>query len=142
MPLWLEATVYYSIVASCSERLKFPSRLFLWLVLGRLSKEDALNNPFGPGTYKGDNTDGIPMHVPEFKYLTEAQGDAENIDPADEITFGEEKQRERKRILEEEDARTTGSDGVLSNVGSAAGHPLLIQPRRRQSRHTKLGVEF
>jgi Ino eighty subunit 1 len=103
-----------------------------WYLQSNFTKEDALNNPFGPGTYKGDNTNGIPMHVPEFERLTEAQGDAENIDPPDEMAFGEEKQRERKRILEEEDAenkplkrvkRTTGGDEVLSDVESAVGHP-------------------
>jgi Ino eighty subunit 1 len=116
------------------------SRAFLWLMWWYLqsnfTKEDALNNPFGPGTYKGDNTEGIPMHVPEFEYLTEEQGDAENIDPADETAFGEEKQRERKRILEEEDAenkplkrvkRTAGGDEILSDAESTAGHPVQAQ---------------
>jgi hypothetical protein len=97
---------FFDLVTRCTISSKSRSRAFLWLMWWYLqsnfTKEDALNNPFGPGTYKGDNTDGVPMHVPEFEYLTEAQVDAENIDPPDEITFGEEKQRERKRILKED----------------------------------------
>jgi Ino eighty subunit 1 len=119
---------------------KSRSRAFLWLMWWYLqsnfTKEDALNNPFGPGAYKGDNTEGIPMQVPEFEHLTEKQGDAENIDPLDELAFGEEKQRERKRILEEEDAenkplkrvkRTAAGDEILSDVESTVGHPVQAQ---------------
>jgi Ino eighty subunit 1 len=126
---------FFDLVTRHTISSKSRSRAFLWLMWWYLqsnfTKEDALNNPFGPGTYKGDNTDGIPMHVPDFEYLTEAQGDAENDDPPDEIAFGEEKQRERKRILEEDDAenkplkrvkRTAGGDEVLSDVESAVGH--------------------
>jgi hypothetical protein len=44
--------------------------------------------------------------------LVGGTGDAENIDPPDEITFGEKKHRERKRILEEEELRTNRSKRV------------------------------
>jgi hypothetical protein len=44
--------------------------------------------------------------------LVGGTGDAENIDPPGEITFGEKKHRERKRILEEEELRTNRSKRV------------------------------
>ena len=132
---------FFDLVTRHTISSKSRSRAFLWLMWWYLesnfTKEDALNNPFEPGTYKGDNTEGIPMHVPEFEHLTEEEGDAENIDPPDEIAFGEEKQRERKRILEEEEAdnkplkrvkRTAGGEETLSDVESAGGYPVQTQP--------------
>ena len=131
---------FFDLVTRHTISSRSRSRAFLWLMWWYLqsnfAEEDALNNPFGPGTYKGDNTEGVPMHVPEFEYLTEEQGDAENIDPPDEIAFGEEKQRERKRILEEEEGdnkplkrvkRTAGGDETLSDVESTGGHPVQAQ---------------
>ena len=125
---------FFDLVTRHTISSKTRSRAFLWLMWWYLqsnfTKEDALENPFGAGTYKGDNTEAVPMHVPDFEHLTEEQGEAENIDPPDEIAFGEEKQRERKRILEEEEAdnkplkRVTkrgGADDVLSDVESAGG---------------------
>jgi hypothetical protein len=44
--------------------------------------------------------------------LVGGTGDAENNDPPDEITFGEKKHRERKRILKEEELRTNRSKRV------------------------------
>src|SRR5271170_390221 len=131
---------FFDLVTRHTISSKTRSRAFLWLMWWYLqsnfTKEDALNNPFGPGTYKEGVTEGVPQHVPQFEHLTEEQGDAENEDPPDEITFGEEKQRERKRILEEEEAdnkplkrvkRTAGGDEILSDVESSAGHPLPTQ---------------
>lgn len=82
------------------------SRAFLWLVWWYLESdftaEAALHNPFGAGQ-PGDNTDGLPIKVPTFEHLTEAQADAENVDTEEEIQYGELKRVERRRILEEDD---------------------------------------
>ena len=131
---------FFDLVTRGSISSKSRSRAFLWLMWWYLqsnfTKEDALNNPFGPGTYKGENTEGIPMHVPELEDLTEEQCNEENIDPPDELAFGEEKQRERKRILEEEEAdnkplkrvkRTAGGDEIISDGESTVSHTVHTQ---------------
>ncbi|PGG96568.1 ino eighty subunit 1 [Blastomyces parvus] len=97
---------FFDLVMRSSLSSKSRARAFLWLMWYYLesdfSTHDALNNPFGAGLV-GEGTDGLPLKVPAFEPLTEAEADAENVDTAEEIQYGEEKQRERKRILEEDD---------------------------------------
>jgi Ino eighty subunit 1 len=70
----------------------------MWYYLeSDFSREAALTSPFGPGLV-GEGTGGMPLKVPAFEHLTEDQADAENIDTPEEIAYGEEKQRERKRM--------------------------------------------
>lgn len=79
---------------------------FLWLMWWYLesdfSKEAALNNPFGPGEYREgadpDDPDAIPLLVPKFEHITEEEGDAENVDPQEELDFGEKMKKERERL--------------------------------------------
>ncbi|EXJ79383.1 hypothetical protein A1O3_08885 [Capronia epimyces CBS 606.96] len=83
------------------------ARAFLWLMWWYLesdfTKEDALRNPYGPGEYKEDESpddpDTIPQLVPKLINITEEEGDAENADPPEEITFAEKMTKERKRIM-------------------------------------------
>ena len=67
-----------------------------WYLESSFTKEHALANPFGPGRI-GEKKEGLPITVPAFDHLTEDQGNAENVDTPDEIRYGEEKQKERKR---------------------------------------------
>lgn len=82
------------------------ARAFLWLAWWYLESdftaEAALRNPFGQGQ-PGDNTEGLPIKVPQFEHLTETQADAENVDTEEEIQYGELKRAERRRILEEDE---------------------------------------
>ena len=86
---------------------KSRARAFLWLIWFYLesdfSAEDALNNPFGPGQTPAGEPDGLPFKVPGFDHLTEAQGDAENVDTQEEKEYGEMKRQERIRILQEDE---------------------------------------
>ena len=85
------------------------ARAFLWLMWWYLesnfTKEDALRNPYGPGQYKEnenpDDPDTIPQLVPQLETITEEEGDAENVDPPEEIAFAEKMTQERKRIMAE-----------------------------------------
>lgn len=93
---------FFDLVMRSSLSSRSRARAFLWLMWYYLESDfsvhDALNNPFGPGLV-GEGTDGLPLKVPAFEPLTEAEADAENVDTAEEIQFGEEKQRERKRMI-------------------------------------------
>ncbi|EXJ59361.1 uncharacterized protein A1O5_12242 [Cladophialophora psammophila CBS 110553] len=83
------------------------ARAFLWLMWWYLesnfTKEDALRNPYGPGEYREDDDpddpDTIPQLVPKLTTITEAEGDAENVDPPEEIAFAEKMTQERRRIM-------------------------------------------
>lgn len=78
------------------------ARAFLWLMWWYLESdftaEDALNNPFGPGSV-GEGSGGLPIKVPEFDTLTEEEVEAENLDPEEERVFGEAKTLERKSMF-------------------------------------------
>lgn len=91
---------FFDLVMRATLTSKSRAQAFLWLMWHYLesdfSEAAALNNPFGAGVV-GEGTDGLPLKVPHLGDLTEAQADAENVDTPDEIRFGEEKQRERKR---------------------------------------------
>ncbi|KAH0842618.1 hypothetical protein AYO21_08022 [Fonsecaea monophora] len=83
------------------------ARAFLWLMWWYLesnfTKEDALRNPYGPGEYREDedpnDPDIVPQLVPKLTTITEAEGDAENIDPPEEVAFAEKMTQERRRIM-------------------------------------------
>lgn len=85
------------------------ARAFLWLMWWYLesnfTKDDGLNNPFGPGSYREDedphDPDTVPQLVPHLVNITPEEGDAENEDPEEEIKFAEKMTKERKRIMEE-----------------------------------------
>ncbi|KAL1958742.1 hypothetical protein VTO42DRAFT_3861 [Malbranchea cinnamomea] len=97
---------FFDLVMGATLSSRSRARAFLWLMWYYLesdfSKEAALANPFGPGLV-GEGTDGLPLKVPELEILTEEEADAENVDTPEEIQFGEEKQKERKRILVDDD---------------------------------------
>ena len=108
---------------------KSRAKSFLWLIWWYLesdfSEKDALNNPFGPGQ-SGDEPDGMPIKVPAFEHLTEEQADAENVDTETEISWGEMKKDERRRILEEDE--TVGpplKKAKKSEYPVSQLHPLL-----------------
>lgn len=79
---------------------------FLWLMWWYLesdfTKEAALANPFGPGQFGpvGDTAPSdMPIKCPPFDFLTPEQEALENVDTAEEKTFGEVKRKERAAIL-------------------------------------------
>lgn len=110
------------------------ARAFLWLMWWYLessfTKEDALNNPFGPGEYREDEDptkdDVIPLLVPKLVHITAEEGDAENVDTEDEIAFADKMTQERKRIMAE-----LANDTSLSLAESGnAGHKAVNRLKR------------
>lgn len=89
---------FFDLVMRGNLSSKSRATAFLWLLWWYLesnfSKDDALQNPFGPG-HDGENTAGLPIKVPPFEVLTEEQAMRENIDTEEERVFGEMKRRER-----------------------------------------------
>jgi Ino eighty subunit 1 len=79
---------------------------FLWLMWFYLesdfTEEGADENPFGPGV--DYDLDVRNQGVPEFEILTKEQQELENVDTPEEKNFGNAKMRERKRIIEADQA--------------------------------------
>ena len=84
---------------------KSRAQAFLWIMWWYLeaqwSKQNALNNPFGPGTWDpaDDRTRCFPAIVP-MEYITEEEAEKENVDTPEEIEFAEAMTKQRKEILE------------------------------------------
>lgn len=74
-----------------------------WYLESNFTKEDALNNPYGPGQYGAAEdaaTNEMPIKCPAFEFLTPEQEALENVDTQDEKDFGEKKRKERILILQ------------------------------------------
>ena len=76
--------------------------LMWWYLESHFTKEDALNNPYGPGQYStlpdgspDPATDGLPVKLPAFESLTDSQAALENVDTKEEEEYGEMKRQER-----------------------------------------------
>jgi hypothetical protein len=91
---------FFDLVMRATLSSRSRAKAFLWMMWWYLesnfTREAALSNPFGAGL-DGEGTGGLPIKVPAFESLTEAQADEENTDTPDEIRYGEEKRVERKR---------------------------------------------
>lgn len=131
---------FFDLVMRSTLSSRSRARAFLWLMWWYLesdfTREDALNNPFGAGL-DGEGTGGLPIKVPAFESLTEEQAEEENRDTAEELKYGDEKQRERKRILEEDEPlpritkRVKKQDSAFDDeAGSANSTPLHPSARR------------
>ena len=101
---------FFDLFVRSSVSSESRARAFLWLMWWYLesgfTKEDALNNPFGPGTYPDgvseQNAEALPTKVPELEFLSEEDGDAENVDTEDERRFADKMREERRKILLED----------------------------------------
>lgn len=113
--------------------LSSPSRgqAFLWLMWAfietDLSPEQLKNNPFGPGQEDG-------TRVPEFVVLTPEQLMQENVDPEEEIEFGNNMTRERKIYIDSSQQfpfinSTTSNPPVASGAGPKPKRSSGITPR-------------
>lgn len=91
---------FFDLVMRSTLSSRSRAKAFLWLMWFYLESdftdEAALNNPFGAGLV-GEGSEGRPLKVPEFQDLTDEEADAENIDTSEELQFGDEKLKERKR---------------------------------------------
>ena len=92
---------FFDLVVRSALSSRSRANAFLWLMWWYLesdfSKNDALNNPFGPGEVMADEdaVDAMSAMLPPFEYLTEEQAALENVDTEEEREFGELKRRER-----------------------------------------------
>jgi Ino eighty subunit 1 len=79
---------------------------FLWLMWHYLesdfTEEGAKENPFGEGV--DYNQDVSNQGIPRFRNLTDEEEQAENVDTTEEIEYGHTKMKERKRIIEADQA--------------------------------------
>jgi Ino eighty subunit 1 len=89
------------------------ARAFLWLMWFYLesdfTEEGADENPFGPGV--DYDVDVRNQGVPRFEYLTKEQQELENVDTVEEKDYGYAKMRERKRIIEADQAAFQAEHG-------------------------------
>ena len=110
------------------------ARAFLWLMWWYLesnfTKKDALSNPYGPGEYKDyedpNDPDTVPQLVPKLMTITEEEGDAENVDPPEEVAFAEKMTLERKRIM----AETANEPPLVMADPGNPGHKTLKRLKR------------
>ncbi|KAI1936485.1 hypothetical protein LOZ57_006762 [Ophidiomyces ophidiicola] len=97
---------FFDLVMRPTLSSKSRANAFLWLMWYYLESDFSgpltSENPFGAGIV-GEGSEGLPLKVPDMEQLTDLEAEAENIDTLEEIRYGEEKQRERKRILEDDD---------------------------------------
>ncbi|RDL41326.1 Uncharacterized protein BP5553_01305 [Venustampulla echinocandica] len=89
------------------------ARAFLWLMWFYLesdfTEEGAEENPFGAGVDYGVQVRN--QGVPELEMLTEEQEAQENVDTQEELDYGHAKMRERKRIIEADQAAFQAEQG-------------------------------
>lgn len=90
---------FFDLVMKPTLSSKSRANAFLWLLWWYLESDFSLKacreNPFGPGQ-ETEGADGkISIKVPNLETLTEEEATAENIDPDDELEYGEAKRRER-----------------------------------------------
>jgi len=89
------------------------ARAFLWLMWFYLesdfTEEGADENPFGPGV--DYDVDVRNQGVPRFDNMTKEQQELENVDTQEEIDYGYAKMRERKRIIEADQAAFQAEHG-------------------------------
>ena len=110
---------------------------FLWLMWFYLesdfTEEGVDKNPFGLGV--NYDLDVRNQGVPEFEYLTKEQQDLENVDTPEVFIFGNTKMRERKRIIEADQAIAQAEHRLLKR-----GHkPKLHVNPVDDGPHTPLG---
>lgn len=104
---------FYDLLMRTNLSSKSRATAFLWLMWFYLesdfTEEGAEENPFGPGV--DYDVDVRNQGVPRFDYLTEEQQALENIDTPEEVEYGHSKMRERKRIIEADQAAFQAEHG-------------------------------
>jgi Ino eighty subunit 1 len=104
---------FYDLIMRTSLSSKSRADAFLWLMWHYLesdfTEEGAAENPFGPGVEYNPALKN--QGIPKFVHLTSEQEEAENIDTQEEIDYGHAKMRERKRIIEADQAAFQAEHG-------------------------------
>lgn len=104
---------FYDVLMAEEVASRSRATAFLWLMWFYLesdfTEEGADENPFGPGV--DYETDVRNQGVPRYEYLTPEEQAEENVDTPDEYEYGTSKQRERKRIIEADQANFQAEHG-------------------------------
>jgi Ino eighty subunit 1 len=97
---------FYDLIMRTSLTSKSRATAFLWLMWFYLesdfTEEGADENPFGPGVVyvRALRNQGVPLLVE----MTPADEPLENVDTKEELDYGHSKMKERKRIIEADQA--------------------------------------
>jgi Ino eighty subunit 1 len=104
---------FYDLIMRTSLSSHSRARAFLWLMWFYLesdfTEEGAEENPFGPGV--DYDVDVRNQGVPRFQQISKEQEEQENVDTQEEIDYGHAKMRERKRIIEADQAAFQAEHG-------------------------------
>jgi Ino eighty subunit 1 len=104
---------FYDLIMQTNISSETRARAFLWLMWFYLesdfTEEGADENPFGAGV--DYDVDVRNQGVPRFVLLTPEQEELENIDTQEEKDYGQAKMRERKRIIEADQAAFQAEQG-------------------------------
>ena len=104
---------FYDLIMRTNISSSSRARAFLWLMWFYLesdfTEEGAEENPFGAGVDYG--VDVRNQGVPRLELLTPEQEADENVDTPEEIDYGHAKMRERKRIIEADQAAFQAEHG-------------------------------
>lgn len=97
---------FYDLIMADNLSSYSRAKAFLWLLWFYLesdfTEEGAEENPFGPGVDYDVNVRN--QGVPQFKVLTLDEQELENVDTPEEKEYGIAKMKERKRIIEADQA--------------------------------------
>ncbi|KAG9234464.1 putative Ino eighty subunit 1 [Amylocarpus encephaloides] len=104
---------FYDLIMRTGLSSESRAKAFLWLMWFYLesdfTEEGAEENPFGAGV--DYDTDVRNQGVPRFAVLSKDQEAEENVDTPEEIEYGQVKMRERKRIIEADQAAFQAEQG-------------------------------
>lgn len=97
---------FYDLIMRPTITSESRARAFLWLMWFYLesdfTEEGADENPFGAGVDYGQSLRN--QGVPRFQYMPDEQVQKENVDTPEEIEYGQAKMKERRRIIEADQA--------------------------------------
>ncbi|EHL03310.1 putative Ino eighty subunit 1 [Glarea lozoyensis 74030] len=104
---------FYDLIMRTQLSSESRAKAFLWLMWFYLesdfTEEGAEENPFGAGVDYG--VDVRNQGVPHLKPLDSEEEALENVDTPEEVEYGVMKQRERKRIIEADQAAFQAEQG-------------------------------
>jgi len=104
---------FYDLIMGTNIESDSRAQAFLWLMWFYLesdfTEEGAEENPFGPGVVYEPALRN--QGVPKLWVLTPEEEARENIDPPEELDYGHAKMRERKRIIEADQAAFQAEHG-------------------------------
>lgn len=136
---------FYDLIMRPQLSSRSRARAFLWLMWHYLesdfTEQGAEENPFGAGVdYKQEVAN---QGVPELEELNDEETELENVDTPEEVEYGNAKARERKRIIEADQAAfqdqygppKRGPKSKMNLPPEDGQSPASIIPRMRPSKY-------